>query len=45
MTRGQMVRLMAENNVQDPEKIKDFDVLGFKYNEGISDEKTYYFLR
>ena len=45
MVRGQMVRLMAENNVKDPEEIKDFDVLGFKYKEGISDEKTYFFLR
>ena len=45
MARGQMVRLMAENNVQDPEEIKCFDVLGYKYNEDISDEDNYCFVK
>ena len=43
MARGQMVRLMADNNVRDPEEIKNFDVLGYKYNEDISDEDNYFF--
>ena len=45
MARGQMVRLMAENNVQDLEEIKCFDVLGYKYNEDISDEENYCFIK
>ena len=45
MARGQMVRLMADNNVRDPEEIKNFDVLGYRYNEDISDEDNYYFIK
>lgn len=45
MARGQMVRLMAENNIQDPEEIKCFDVLGYRYNEDISDEDNYCFVK
>ncbi len=45
MARGQMVRLMAENNIQNPEEIKCFDVLGYRYNEDISDEDNYCFIK
>lgn len=45
MARGEMVRYLAENNIQDLQKIKDFDKLGYKYLEEKSDEKTYVFLK
>lgn len=38
MARGEMVRFMAENNVCDPEDIKNFRALGFRYSEERSDK-------
>ena len=32
MARGEMVRLMAENKVQEVEKIRNFEVLDYRYN-------------
>lgn len=45
MARGQMVRLMAENNVQEPEELKGFDVLGYRFAEQISDENNFVFIK
>lgn len=33
MARGEMVRFMAENNVENPEDIKEFDRLGYCYRD------------
>lgn len=45
MARGQMVRLMAEHAVRDPEEVRAFDVLGYHYCEAESDDNTYVFLK
>lgn len=45
IARGEMVRYMAENNVQEIEKIKRFDKLGYKYSEDNSSEREYNFYR
>ena len=45
MARGEMVRFMAERNVQDPQEMKVFDRLGYRFCEERSDEKNYIFLR
>lgn len=45
MVRGEMVRFMAEHNVQRPEAIQHFDRLGFHFCQGRSDESSYVFVR
>ena len=45
MARGEMVRFMAERNVQDPQEMKAFDRLGYRFSAERSDEKNYIFLR
>ncbi|MCR5651646.1 MAG: peroxide stress protein YaaA [Lachnospiraceae bacterium] len=45
MARGQMVRLMADKNVRDPNELKKIDVLGYRYNGNVSDEETYCFVK
>ncbi|MDP4128109.1 MAG: peroxide stress protein YaaA [Bacillota bacterium] len=44
MARGEMVRFMAENAVEDLDKIKEFNRLGFVYNDELSDNNTFVFL-
>jgi len=44
MARGEMLRYMAENNVQKPEEIKAFDRLNYSYSENHSDDETYVFI-
>jgi cytoplasmic iron level regulating protein YaaA (DUF328/UPF0246 family) len=36
MARGEMVRFMAENRIENPEEIKNFDRLGYLYREDLS---------
>ena len=45
MARGEMVRYLAENDVEDPEEIKGFDRLGYRFSTKLSDEKKYVFLK
>lgn len=45
MARGEMVRFMAENNIEDPENIKKFDRLGYAFRDDLSDEKIFVFER
>lgn len=45
MARGEMVRFMAENRIQDPRELKAFDRLGYVYCEELSDEREYVFER
>ena len=45
MARGEMVRYLAENAVENPEKIKGFDRLGYRFDEGLSTETEYIFLK
>ncbi|MDE7224345.1 MAG: peroxide stress protein YaaA [Acetatifactor sp.] len=44
MARGEMVRFLAENNICDPEGIKEFQELGFGYCKELSDQGKYVFL-
>lgn len=43
MARGEMVRYMAENQIEDIEKIKEFRVMGLRYAEEFSDENKIIF--
>ena len=45
MARGEMVRYMAENRIEDPEQIKGFRRLNYQYAPGRSDETTYVFVQ
>ena len=44
MARGEMVRFMAENKIEDPQEIKKFDRLGYTYMEELSTEKEYVYV-
>lgn len=43
MARGAMVRFMAENRITEPEQLKAFDWMGYRYLAELSDEDTYVF--
>lgn len=45
MARGEMVRFMAENKIEDPVDLKDFDKLNYKYQKDISSDNEYIFIR
>lgn len=45
MARGQMVRYMAENRIEDVQQLKSFDCLHYRFSPERSDEDTYVFLR
>lgn len=45
MARGEMVRYMAEENIEDPEDIKHFNRLGYIYRDDLSSELEYVFER
>ena len=44
MARGEMVRYMAENRIEDPEKIKAFDRLNYRFDANRSDDKIFVFI-
>ena len=45
MARGEMVRVMAEKQIKDPDEVKKFDRLGYKFRADLSDERTFVFLK
>ena len=45
MARGEMVRFMAENNIENPVDIKKFDRLGYTFRGALSSETEYVFER
>ena len=45
MARGEMVRFMAEYQIEDVRKIKKFDRLGYVFREDVSSETEYVFER
>lgn len=45
MARGEMVRFMAENSIEDPQEMKKFDRMGYAFREDLSDERTYVFVK
>lgn len=44
MARGEMVRYMAENQTTDPEKIRSFDRLNYRFDAARSDGKMFVFI-
>lgn len=45
MARGDMVRFMAENQVEDPEQLKAYDRMHYHFSETWSSETEYVFIR
>ncbi|MBR4846590.1 MAG: peroxide stress protein YaaA [Phascolarctobacterium sp.] len=45
MTRGEMVRLCAENNVQSVDEVKAYNVRGYVFNEELSSENEFVFVK
>ncbi|MCI8402891.1 MAG: peroxide stress protein YaaA [Lachnospiraceae bacterium] len=45
MARGEMVRYLAEKRAAGPQEAKEFDRLGFRWREDLSDETRYVFVR
>ena len=45
MARGEMVRYLTENQVENLDEIKSFDRLGYRFDEGLSTESKYVFLK
>lgn len=45
MARGEMVRYMAENHVEDPEQLKSFDHPDYKFDRALSNDERFVFLR
>ena len=43
MARGEMVRFMAENKIEDPEGIKKFNRLNYRFEDKLSNEETFIF--
>ena len=44
MARGEMVRFMAVNRIEEPERLKAFDGLDYRYSAEHSDDNTYVFV-
>jgi hypothetical protein len=45
MARGEMVRYMAEHQIENPEDIRAFDRLDYTFDPAHSDENTYVFVK
>ena len=45
MARGEMVRYLAENGVEEPAGIREFDRLGYQFEEKLSNDREYIFLK
>lgn len=45
MARGEMVRFLAENEVREPGGIKEFDAMGYRFREELSDERKFVFVK
>ena len=45
MARGEMVRYMAENQIEAPEDIQAFDRLDYRFDRARSDDRAYVFVR
>ena len=45
MARGEMVRYMAEHQIQEPEQLKSFNRLSYRFSPKDSNENTYVFIK
>ena len=45
MARGEMVRFIAENNIENPVEIQKFDRIGYSFRSDLSSDSKYVFER
>lgn len=45
MARGEMVRFMAENQIEEVERIREFTALGYEFCENLSTDDTYTYVK
>ena len=45
MARGEMVRYMAEHQVDEINQLKGFDRMGYSFRDDLSDEQTFVFIQ
>lgn len=45
MARGDMVRFLAEENIEEPGELRRYHRLGYVFREGLSTEREYVFER
>ena len=45
MARGEMVRFMAENNISEPEDMKQFNRIGYRFADHLSTDMEYVFIK
>ena len=45
MARGEMVRFLSENKVNDKEGIKEFSIRGYRYDDSLSSSERMAFVR
>lgn len=45
MARGEMVRFMAEKSIENPQDMKQFDRLGYVFQETLSNDQEYVFVK
>ena len=45
MARGEMVRFMAENQIEIPEDVQDFDRMGYQFQPELSSDQEYIFVK
>ena len=45
MARGEMVRFLSGIGAEKPEQAKDFNWSGYRFDDGRSDDRTYFFIR
>lgn len=45
MARGEMVRWLAENNIEEPERLREFSRLGYRFQKALSTDCNYVFVR
>ena len=43
IARGQMIKYIVKNKIEDVNELKDFKLLNYKFNKNKSDENNYYF--
>ncbi len=43
--RGAMARYIIQNRIEQPEKLKNFDIGGYQFQDSLSDDHNYVFLR
>ena len=45
MARGEMVRFLAENKIEQPEQMKEFNWRGYHFDDERSSDQEYVFIR